>query len=37
MIVALRSGIAPEAWLADTNALVTAVELYEELDRERER
>lgn len=37
MIVALRTGIAHEEWLADTRALFTAVEVIEEIDRAQRR
>jgi hypothetical protein len=36
VILAMRSGVAPDEWLADTRALVTAVELYSEADRQAE-
>ena len=35
MAVALRSGIPADVWLDDTNALVTAVDIYDEIDRKR--
>jgi hypothetical protein len=33
--VALYSGVAPDEWLADTRALVTAAELIDEAQRRR--
>jgi hypothetical protein len=33
--VSLRSGVAPERWLEDPRALMTALELYREADRRR--
>ena len=35
MSVALRSGIPADAWLEDTRALFTAVDLYDEADSRR--
>jgi hypothetical protein len=33
--LAIRTGVPPDAWLEDTRALVTAVELFNEIDRKR--
>jgi hypothetical protein len=35
VIVALRSGVAPDVWLEDSRALMTAAQLLEEEDRKR--
>jgi hypothetical protein len=37
VIVALRSGVAAEVWLDDPRALLTALDLLAEVDRERAR
>jgi len=33
VLLAVRTGVAPEAWLEDTRALVTAAEILAEADR----
>jgi hypothetical protein len=33
--VAIRTGVPAAAWLDDTNALVTAVDILEEIDQKR--
>jgi len=35
VILALRTGVAPDAWLDDPRALATAVALLREIDRKR--
>lgn len=35
MALSIRTGVAPDFWLEDTRALVTAVELLNEADRKR--
>ena len=35
MSLAIRTGVAADAWLEDTRSLVTAVEILNELDRKR--
>lgn len=37
MIVAIRTGVAPDVWLDDTRALVTAAQLLEDADRKARR
>jgi hypothetical protein len=36
VVVAIRTGVGPDVWLADTRALTTAVDILNEQDR-RER
>jgi hypothetical protein len=35
VVLAIRTGVPADAWLEDTRALVTAVEILNEVDRRR--
>lgn len=37
MIVAIRTGVATEHWLEDPRALMTALDVLAEVDRQRKR